>query len=149
MMIVFLPGFPSAIGYKAPLYRVKMPSLAAIGYKAPLCRIDPNKNFVEVKMPKRKHTDVVKEKYGKDRERFVLKEKKKPQPEQPNLFGDQDFVFSTIQEEISGIHSMIERTMESIDKKKEFLEDLKRRKQQLDKAAAIVRKAKMLAKKKK
>ena len=68
---------------------------------------------------------------------------------QPNLFGDQDFVFSTIQEEISGIHSEIERTQEAIEKKKELLRDLNRRKQQLDKAALIITKSKHLVKAKK
>lgn len=94
-------------------------------------------------MPKRKHTEVIKEKYGDDPEKFG---KKKPQPDQPNLFGDQDFVFSALQEEISGIHSDIERAIESIDKKKEALQDLKRRKQQLDKAAVIIKKSKHLLK---
>lgn len=54
----------------------------------------------------KKKRDTLKEKYagtftGKGNEH------------QPNLFGDQDFVFSTIQEEISGIHSEIERTQEA------------------------------------
>ena len=68
---------------------------------------------------------------------------------QSNLFGDQDFVFNALQEEISGIHSDIERTNDSIDKKKKLLEDLKRRKQQLDKAAVIITKSKHLVKEKK
>ncbi len=68
---------------------------------------------------------------------------------QSNLFGDQDFVFNALQEEISGIHSDIERTNDSIDKKKKLLEDLKRRKGQLDKAALIITKSKHLVKDKK
>jgi len=104
-------------------------------------------------MPKRKHTEVVKEKYGKDKERFMVVDlpakEKKPQPEQPNLFGDQDFVFNALQEEISGVHSDIERAVDYIDKKKELLQDLRRRKQQLDKAALIVRKSRQLVKKRK
>ena len=70
-------------------------------------------------------------------------------PDQPNLFGDQNFVFNALQEEISGIHSDIERTNDSIDKKKKLLEDLKRRKGQLDKAALIITKSKHLSKEKK
>jgi hypothetical protein len=66
---------------------------------------------------------------------------------QANLFGDQDFVFNALQEEISGIHSDIERTLELIEKKKELLGDLKRRKQQLDKAAVMVKDAKHFLKK--
>ena len=69
--------------------------------------------------------------------------------EQPNLFGDQDFVFSALQEEISGIFSEIERTQEAIEKKKDLLKELNRRKQQLDKAALIITKSKHLVKPKK
>lgn len=90
------------------------------------------------------------------KKREMLKEKyagafvgKKDKPDQPNLFGDQDFVFSTLQEEISGIYSEIERAQESIEKKKELLKDLNRRKQQLDKAALIITKSKHLIKDKK
>ena len=90
----------------------------------------------------KKKRDTLKEKYAGS---FTGKK----DGEQPNLFGDQDFVFSTIQEEISGIHSEIERTQESIEKKKELLKDLNRRKQQLDKAALIITKSKHLAKEKK
>jgi len=92
---------------------------------------------------KKEKTKILKEKYAGS---FGGKRDK---PDQPNLFGDQDFVFSALQEELSVIHSMIERTIESIDKKKELLDDLKRRKQQLDKAAVMVKDAKHFLKEKK
>lgn len=93
-------------------------------------------------MPKpKKHTEVIKEKYGDEQKKDLM-------PEQPNLFGDQDFVFNAIQEEISGIHSDIERAIDYIDKKRDALADLRRRKNQLDNAALIIRKSKHLLKKK-
>ena len=90
----------------------------------------------------KKKRDTLKEKYAGS---FTGKRNE----HQPNLFGDQNFVFNALQEEISGIHSDIERTNDSIDKKKKLLEDLSRRKQQLDKAALIITKSKHLVKAKK
>lgn len=57
-------------------------------------------------------------------------------PEQPNLFGEADQLYNTIQEEISIVVAMIETTQEAISKKEDLLADLKERKQKLDKAAA-------------
>lgn len=90
----------------------------------------------------KKKRDALKEKYAGA---FTGKRNE----HQSNLFGDQDFVFNALQEEISGIHSDIERTNDSIDKKKKLLEDLRRRKAQLDKAALIITKSKHLVKDKK
>lgn len=90
----------------------------------------------------KKKRDALKEKYAGA---FIGKKEQV----QPNLFGDQDFVFSAIQEEISGIHVEIERAQESIEKKKDLPKDLNRRKQQLDKAAVIITKSKHLVKAKK
>lgn len=86
-----------------------------------------------------------KEKTTTDDAMFAKKDETKQG--QPNLFGEQDFVFNALQEEISGIHATIERTAEAIDKKKELLEDLKSRKTKLDTAAKIVRESKHLLKK--
>ena len=59
-------------------------------------------------------------------------------PDQPNLFGDQDFVFNVLQTELSDVVDEIEKTQEAIDRKEEKLEKLRERKQEVHKAANIV-----------
>ena len=58
--------------------------------------------------------------------------------EQPNLFGDQDFVFNVLQTELTDIDDEMVKTREAIDRKKEKLEKLQERKQEVNKAADIV-----------
>lgn len=70
------------------------------------------------------------------RENHQKKEKKKP--EQPNLFGDQDFVFNVLQTELSDITEEIVRTQDAIEKKEEKLEKLRDRKEEVEKATKIV-----------
>lgn len=64
------------------------------------------------------------------------KEKKKM--EQPNLFGDQDFVFNVLQTELSDITDEMVKTREAISKKEEKLEKLQDRKEEVEKATKIV-----------
>ncbi|GAI33733.1 unnamed protein product [marine sediment metagenome] len=77
-----------------------------------------------------------KEETKKDIEEFIAGRKSKP--EQSDLFGDQDFVYNVLQTELSDISDEIEKTQEAIGKKKEKLEKLRNRKQEVDKAAGIV-----------
>lgn len=70
------------------------------------------------------------------KEKSLKKEKKKP--EQPNLFGDQDFVFNVLQTELSDIADEIVKTREAIEKKEEKLEKLHDRKEEVEKATKIV-----------
>lgn len=69
--------------------------------------------------------------------------------DQPNLFGEQDQVYNTIQEEISIVVDAIKGCHDAIEKKKEQLEDLEKRKWKLDKAAVTVAKLRNGALKKK
>lgn len=78
----------------------------------------------------------LKEEAKRDIEKFIASRKSKS--EQPNLFGDQDFVYNVLQTELSDIDDEIERTQESIDKKEEKLEKLRERKQEVSKATKIV-----------
>lgn len=64
----------------------------------------------------------------------------KKKPDQPNLFGEQDQVYNTIQEEISIIVTQISAGYEAISKKEDQVTDLVERKQKLDKAALTVAK---------
>ena len=79
-----------------------------------------------------------KEEREKDIEEFTAGRGSKPG--QPNLFGDQDFVFNVLQTELTDISAEIEKTQEAIERKKEKLEKLRERKQEVDKAADIVAK---------
>jgi bisphosphoglycerate-independent phosphoglycerate mutase (AlkP superfamily) len=58
--------------------------------------------------------------------------------EQPNLFGDQDFVFNVLQTEITGIREQIEAAEKSIERKETLIEALEARKQEVEKAAKII-----------
>ncbi len=71
-----------------------------------------------------------------------LEEAKDPKkkPDQPNLFGEQDQVYNTIQEEISIIVAAIVAGQEAISKKEDQIADLQERKQRLEKAAGTVAK---------
>jgi len=68
------------------------------------------------------------------------KDPKKKKPDQPNLFGEQDQVYNTIQEEISIIVAAIVSGQEAISKKEDQIADLMERKQKLEKAALTVAK---------
>jgi len=77
----------------------------------------------------------------------VSKRSDKPTPppppkkgDQPNLFGEQDQVYNTIQEEISIIVAAIVAGQEAISKKEDQIADLMERKQKLEKAAVTVAK---------
>ena len=88
-------------------------------------------------MPKpKKHTDVVKEKYG----RSIKDKDSKKKPDQPNLFGEQEQVYNVIQEEISILVAGIVSAQEAISKKEDQVKDLMERKQKLEKAALTVAK---------
>lgn len=69
-----------------------------------------------------------------------MKENKKP--EQPNLFGDQDFIFNVLHTEHSDINAEIERNQETIRKKKEKILYLEDKKAEVDKAIKIVKRQK-------
>lgn len=71
-----------------------------------------------------------------------MKKEKEPKkkPDQPNLFGEQDQVYNTIQEEISIIVAGIVSAQEAISKKEDQVADLMERKQKLEKAAITVAK---------
>lgn len=77
-----------------------------------------------------------KEETKRDIEKFISSRKSRPQ--QPNLFGDQDFVFNVLQTELTDIDDEMVKTREAIDRKKEKLEKLQERKQEVNKAADIV-----------
>jgi len=68
----------------------------------------------------------------------IIREKIKA--DQPNLFGEQDQVYNTIQEEISIIVATMVAGQEAISKKEDQLADLSERKQKLEKAAVTVAK---------
>jgi len=68
------------------------------------------------------------------------KDPKKKKPDQPNLFGEQDQVYNTIQEEISNLVAAINSALEAISKKEDQVADLIERKRKLDKAAITVAK---------
>lgn len=68
------------------------------------------------------------------------KDPKKKKPDQPNLFGEQDQVYNTIQEEISIVVAAIEAGNEAISKKEDQVADLMERKRKLDLAAVTVAK---------
>jgi len=71
----------------------------------------------------------------------MKKEKSKDRAaDQPNLFGEQDQVYNTIQEEITIVIALAEACEETISKKEDQLEELWKRKRKLDKAAATVAK---------
>ena len=69
-----------------------------------------------------------------------MKEKKKS--EQPNLFGDQDFIFNVLHTELSDINAEIGRNQEGIRKKEERIQSLEDRKAEVNKAIEIVKKQK-------
>ena len=60
--------------------------------------------------------------------------------DQPNLFGEQDQVYNTIQEEISIVVDAIQSCQDSIEKKEDQLTELIGRKGKLDRAAETVAK---------
>lgn len=69
--------------------------------------------------------------------------------DQPNLFGEQDAAYNTIQEEITIVADAIKACNDTIEKKEEQLEDLQKRSEKLHKAAATVAKLRDGALKKK
>ena len=89
---------------------------------------------------------VLKEETKKDIEKFTASRKSKS--EQPNLFGDQDFVYNVLQTELSDIDDEIKSTQEAIEKKEEKLEKLRVWKEEVDKATKIVANQKKELKKK-
>ncbi len=88
----------------------------------------------------------LKEEVKKDIEKFTAGRKSKP--EQPNLFGDQDFVFNVLQTELTDIDDEMVKTREAIEKKEEKLEKLHVWKEEVSKAAEIVANRKKELKKK-
>lgn len=66
-----------------------------------------------------------------------IKDKK---TDQPNLFGEQDEVYNTIQEEITIVADAIKGCQDAIEKKEDQLTELFGRKGKLDRAAATVAK---------
>ena len=78
----------------------------------------------------------------KEEQKLKDEKKKDPKkkPDQPNLFGEQDQVYNTIQEEISIIVAGIVSGQEAISKKEDQVADLMERKQKLEKAALTVAK---------
>jgi len=85
---------------------------------------------------KKEKTKILKEKHA---DSFEGKKTKK-KDDQPNLFGEQDQVYNTIQEEISIIVAAIVSGQEAISKKEDQIADLMERKQKLEKAAITVAK---------
>lgn len=68
---------------------------------------------------------------------------------QPNLFGEHDEVYNTIQEEITIVVDEMTGCRDTIEKKEDRYEDLRKRKARLDKAAETVAKLRDAAPKKK
>ena len=64
----------------------------------------------------------------------------KKKPDQPNLFGEQDAAYNTIQEEITIVADAISGCHDAIGKKEEQLDDLQKRSQKLHKAAETLAK---------
>jgi len=93
---------------------------------------------------KKEKTKILKEKYAGS---FEGKGDKK-KPDQANLFGDQDFVYNVLQTDLTDIDSHIESAQKAIEKKKSLIEELRERKQEVEKAVAIVEKQKKESKKK-
>lgn len=65
---------------------------------------------------------------------------KEKSTDQPNLFGEQDQAYNTIQEEITIVVDEMKACRDAIEKKEDRLTDLEKRKGKLDKAAATVAK---------
>lgn len=83
----------------------------------------------------------------KDIEEFTASRESKS--EQPNLFGDQDFVYNTIETQLAIVREQIKalnKTIERNENQKELLEETE---SALSKAATIVRKHRDLFKEKK
>ncbi len=74
---------------------------------------------------------------------------KKPQAAQPNLFGEQDAAYNTIQEEITIVADEMQGCRDAIEKKEDRLTHLIGRKGKLDRAAETVAKLRDGALKKK
>jgi hypothetical protein len=97
---------------------------------------------------KKERKEIIKEEYaklhkGKIKSELVkIEEAKDPKkkPDQPNLFGEQDEVYNTIQEEITIVADAIQGCHDAIGKKEDQLEDLQKRSQKLHTAAATVAK---------
>jgi len=87
-----------------------------------------------------KQTELKEEVKKEFEKRGMLAEKKKP--EQPNLFGDQDFVYNVLETDLTDINSSIVRAQDAIDKKKIEIDELQDRKSEVIKAIKIVRKQK-------
>lgn len=79
-----------------------------------------------------------------------MKETKKDKAaDQPNLFGEQDAAYNTIQEEITIVADAIKGCHDAIEKKEDQLDDLQKRSKKLHKAAETVAKLRDGALKKK
>lgn len=95
---------------------------------------------------KKEKSKILKEKYagkftGKgDKAKLEKAREETKKPDQPNLFGEQDQVYNTIQEEISIVVAAIVSAQEAISKKEDQVADLMERKQKLEKAAVTVAK---------
>jgi len=77
-----------------------------------------------------------------------MEKQKKQKSEQSSLFGDQDFVYNVLQTDLTDIDSLIESAQKAIEKKKSQIEELRERKQEVEKAVVIVERQKKEAKKK-
>ena len=65
--------------------------------------------------------------------------------DQPNLFGESDFLINTIHKERILLSEEITRTVKAIERKKDDLQDLVERKDSLKKAANIAKKSAILS----
>lgn len=89
---------------------------------------------------KKEKSAILKKKYAGSFTGKRNKKAEKIKEGQPNLFGEQDAVYNTIQEEISIVADLIKGCQDSIEKKEEQVTDLQERKRKLDLAAATVAK---------
>ena len=95
---------------------------------------------------KKEKTKILKERYAgsftgkKSKVLVTLDTAKEKKPDQPNLFGEQDQVYNTIQEAISTATAAIVSGQEAISKKEDQVADLMEWKQKLEKAALTVAK---------
>lgn len=93
---------------------------------------------------KKEKREILKKKYAGSykgtRNEGEQKLEKAKKPDQPNLFGEQDQVYNTIQEAISTATADIVSAQETISKKEDQVADLMEWKQKLEKAALTVAK---------
>jgi hypothetical protein len=73
-----------------------------------------------------------------DKEAAEVKAIIKQSASQPNLFGDQDFVFNVLQTDITCINEEVKALRESIQRKQTKIEILELRKTETERAAKII-----------